>query len=92
MNFTNEDQNSNNIQNSSFVPSIIKLMRPKQWIKNLFVLGPLIFSISFLEPRKIGLSLIAFVLFCLISSTVYIMNDIVDVEKDRIHPKKKTDL
>lgn len=89
MTFTNDEKNSNNIQKGSFITNLIKLMRPKQWVKNLFVLGPLIFSLSFLKPRKIEYSIIAFILFCLISSTVYIMNDIVDVEKDKIHPKKK---
>ncbi|MGL4741020.1 MAG: decaprenyl-phosphate phosphoribosyltransferase [Sarcina sp.] len=85
MSFTNEEKKDN----ASFFPSLLKLMRPKQWVKNLFVIGPLIFSLSFLSPGKIEKSIIAFILFCLISSTVYIMNDIVDVEKDRIHPKKK---
>ena len=64
-------------------------MRPKQWIKNFFVFGALIFSYSFLNLNKTIAALIAFILFCLISSTVYIMNDILDVEKDRVHPKKR---
>lgn len=89
MNLTNDEINNNGIPKKSFIHNLLKLMRPKQWVKNLFVIGPLIFSVSFLEPKKIEYSLIAFILFCLISSTVYIMNDIVDVEKDRIHPKKR---
>ena len=64
-------------------------MRPKQWIKNFFVFGALIFSYSFLNVNKIIYSILAFILFCLISSTVYIMNDILDVEKDKVHPKKR---
>lgn len=67
----------------------IELMRPKQWIKNLFVLAPLLFSYSFLDPTKIGYAFIAFILFSFASSGVYIFNDIFDLEKDRAHPLKK---
>jgi len=63
--------------------------RPKQWIKNLFVFGPLLFS------HKIGDDLpanvdafIAFVLFCLASTAVYILNDLMDLDADRRHPTK----
>lgn len=71
------------------IKAFIELVRPKQWIKNLFVLAPLIFSHSFLDPTKIGYSLIAFILFSFASSSVYIFNDIFDLEKDRAHPLKK---
>ncbi|MGL5617007.1 MAG: decaprenyl-phosphate phosphoribosyltransferase [Sarcina sp.] len=77
------------VNNRGFILNLLKLMRPKQWIKNLFVFAPLLFSYSFAEAGKIEKSLITFVLFCLISSTVYIMNDILDVESDRVHPKKR---
>ena len=88
MNLTNEKINDDNTK-KSFIHNLLKLMRPKQWVKNFFVIGPLIFSLGFLDPKKILSSFIAFILFCLISSTVYIMNDIVDIEKDKMHPKKK---
>jgi len=67
---------------------LIKLMRPKQWIKNGFVLAPLIFTGSFLNADAISHSLLAVLLFCAASSASYIINDIHDVERDRLHPKK----
>lgn len=82
-----ERVNNKNCEN--FIINLLKLMRPKQWVKNFFVFGALIFSYSFLNLNKDKSALLAFVLFCLISSSVYIMNDILDVEKDRVHPKKR---
>ena len=63
-------------------------MRPKQWIKNGFVLAPLVFSGEFLLPDAIQSSLFAFILFCLASSATYIVNDLNDIERDRKHPRK----
>ncbi|MDH2337437.1 decaprenyl-phosphate phosphoribosyltransferase [Clostridium perfringens] len=85
----NNCEKLNNKVEKSFIINLLKLMRPKQWIKNFFVFGALIFSYSFLNLNKTIAALIAFILFCLTSSTVYIMNDILDVEKDRVHPKKR---
>lgn len=68
---------------------IVKLMRPKQWLKNFFVLAALIFSGKFQNGHILLLNLYVFILFSLISSAVYILNDIVDVEKDKQHPQKK---
>lgn len=67
---------------------LIKLMRPKQWIKNGFVLAPLIFSGDFLDVHAINQALLALLLFCVASSATYILNDIRDIESDRLHPKK----
>lgn len=67
----------------------IKLMRPYQWIKNFFVFGAIIFSYNFFNIDSIIKVLITFVCLCLISSSVYIMNDIIDVNKDREHLEKK---
>ena len=66
---------------------LVKLLRPKQWIKNAFVLAPLVFAGLFMQPAMIGRSLVALGLFCLASSLVYILNDLCDLEKDRRHPK-----
>ncbi len=68
---------------------LLKTLRPHQWIKNLFVLAPLFFSKSFMEPRLLGLGLLAALIFSLTAGTVYLINDIFDLEKDRRHPVKK---
>lgn len=67
---------------------LISLMRPKQWIKNGFVLAPLVFTGEFLNPSWISASLFAALLFCVASSATYIVNDMRDIERDRLHPKK----
>ncbi|SKC80476.1 decaprenyl-phosphate phosphoribosyltransferase [Pseudoxanthomonas indica] len=67
---------------------LIKLMRPRQWIKNAFVLAPLIFSGEFVRLESVGASLRAMLLFCIASSLTYVFNDICDVERDRRHPVK----
>ena len=68
---------------------LLKLMRPKQWIKNAFVLAPLVFAREFTDPGAVANALTAFVLFCVASSAGYILNDIHDVERDRSHPTKR---
>jgi decaprenyl-phosphate phosphoribosyltransferase len=67
---------------------MLKLLRPKQWVKNTFVLAPLVFSGEFLNPAAVGRSLLAMLLFCLAASAVYILNDLEDIERDRQHPTK----
>ena len=67
-----------------------KLFRIPQWIKNLFVFVPLLFSQNLLKSNLFLITLFAFIVFSLTSSLVYIINDIVDVEADRAHPQKKS--
>ncbi|HEY8375993.1 MAG TPA: UbiA prenyltransferase family protein [Nannocystis sp.] len=69
--------------------ALIKTLRPRQWIKNLFVGVPLMYAQRLTDPTSLLVTAGAFALFCLISGCVYILNDLVDVEKDRIHPKKR---
>ncbi|HGG0416605.1 decaprenyl-phosphate phosphoribosyltransferase [Clostridium botulinum] len=71
------------------IKGIIALMRPKQWIKNFFVFAAIIFSGNLINEGILKNNIITFVLFCLTSSTIYILNDIVDLEKDKKHPEKK---
>ncbi len=68
---------------------LLKTMRPKQWPKNVFIFAALIFDKKLLSPLWFGRAIAAFALFCLISSAVYIINDLVDIEKDRSHPTKR---
>lgn len=67
---------------------LLRLLRPKQWVKNAFVLAPLVFTSGFLDPVAIRHAITAFVLFCVASSATYIVNDIQDIERDRRHPRK----
>lgn len=67
---------------------ILKLIRPKQWIKNAFVLLPLFFGGELLSGRAFSAGMITLFAFCLFSSSVYCLNDIVDAEADRRHPVK----
>jgi 4-hydroxybenzoate polyprenyltransferase len=64
-------------------------MRPKQWTKNVFVWAALIFDGKLFEPAPFIRTLVTFLLFCVISSVVYIINDLADIEKDRRHPEKR---
>lgn len=64
-------------------------MRPKQWVKNVFVAAPLVFAQKVTDLAAALDCLAAVALFCLVSGCVYVLNDLVDVEKDRAHPKKK---
>ena len=64
-------------------------MRPKQWIKNILIFTALVFDEKLLDLQAFLVTCAGFILFSLISSTVYILNDITDVEADRQHPKKK---
>ena len=69
--------------------SFIQLLRPKQWIKNLFIFAALLFSKNIEKLPYIIMAAYAFLCFCITSSTVYIFNDMLDIEKDREHPRKR---
>src|SRR3954464_10851387 len=67
----------------------IKTGRPKEWIKNVFVFAGLLFSGKFNQSHEVLEAFVTFVAFCLISSAGYFVNDLIDVELDRKHPKKR---
>jgi 4-hydroxybenzoate polyprenyltransferase len=78
-------------KSSSISPrAIIQLIRPKQWVKNLFVFAPLVFAKDLFIADFVVASLRAFAAFCLTASAIYIINDLQDVDADRAHPKKKS--
>ena len=67
---------------------IFKTMRPRQWTKNLLVFAALIFSQNLSNLPMVSDATIAFIIFCLLSGSVYTLNDLLDVKQDRTHPKK----
>ncbi len=68
---------------------IIRSMRPKQWVKNFLVFAGVIFAQKWTDPVELGRTIGGFVAFCLVSGGVYIINDILDRDKDRSHPQKR---
>lgn len=68
---------------------LLRLIRPKHWVKNLFVLAPLIFSGTFTRPMVTLLAVFGTLLFCVAASIVYIINDLSDVRRDMLHPVKR---
>jgi 4-hydroxybenzoate polyprenyltransferase len=68
---------------------IVRTMRPHQWVKNVFVLAPVVFAQDLFEPRFLVRAGGAFFVFCLLAGAVYTLNDIVDRDADRVHPLKR---
>lgn len=68
----------------------IRLARPRQWVKNAFVVAPLFFTPEAINARNVGLVAAAVAIFCLLSSAIYAFNDWCDRDADRLHPGKKT--
>jgi len=66
-----------------------QLIRPWQWSKNGILFAGLIFSENLFHPDYLQRSFLAFIIFCLASSAVYVVNDLLDVERDRLHPEKR---
>ncbi len=71
------------------VRGLIRTMRPKQWTKNGFVFAGILFDQQLSDVGALARVVAAFVLLCMAASTIYIINDLVDIERDRLHPKKR---
>jgi 4-hydroxybenzoate polyprenyltransferase len=69
--------------------ALLKTMRPRQWTKNAVLFAALVFDRKLLDPESVLRTVAGFIIFCLLSGVVYIINDIADVEADRIHPEKR---
>lgn len=69
--------------------AVLRTLRPKQWVKNLFVLAALVFSKHLLDPAYALRAAVAFATFCALSGAVYTFNDLRDVDSDRKHPLKR---
>jgi 4-hydroxybenzoate polyprenyltransferase len=66
---------------------VLETMRPKQWVKNAFVFGGLLYSGEFVEPSSVVTALAVFAAFCLASGAAYLINDAVDAKTDRLNPR-----
>ena len=76
------------VSRAGLVAGWIRAIRPEQWLKNGFVLSPIVFSGRALIWEYQWHALVAFAAFCAVASAVYLMNDVIDREADRLHPRK----
>jgi decaprenyl-phosphate phosphoribosyltransferase len=73
----------------SWAPALLRTLRPHQWVKNLFVAAPLVFSRHLSDATLATRAAVAVACFCLLSGAVYAFNDVRDVQSDRAHPEKR---
>lgn len=69
--------------------ALLFALRPRQWTKNLVIFVPLVFDVKLLQPEYLLPTLLAFGIFCMLASSVYLVNDLLDAATDRLHPLKK---
>ncbi|HWQ16201.1 MAG TPA: decaprenyl-phosphate phosphoribosyltransferase [Roseiflexaceae bacterium] len=81
----------------AMMTELLRAMRPKEWLKNVFVFGAIAFARDgagqrplWTYPDRLLVVVLAFALFCMAASAIYLINDLVDIEKDRAHPRKRT--
>src|SRR5580658_7258964 len=77
------------LSRTSTLRALVETLRPQQWVKNGFIFAALIFSQNLTRWDRCRQVLLAALVFCLVSSATYVLNDIFDVEEDRHHPIKK---
>jgi decaprenyl-phosphate phosphoribosyltransferase len=73
----------------TFAWGVVRAVRPRQWVKNVLVLAAPLAAGKIFDADVLGATAVAFVLFCLAASAVYLVNDTIDVEEDRRHPRKR---
>lgn len=71
------------------IPPTFVALRPNQWVKNFIVFASIIFTGKLFEPHYLLLTIAGFLIFCAISSASYVLNDLIDLQHDRMHPEKK---
>lgn len=71
------------------IADLLTSLRPRQWTKNLLVFAGLIFSHNLHRPALVGRAVLAFLVFCALSGSMYLVNDVLDAERDRSHPQKR---
>ena len=86
---TPESQEAPAVVSRSNWRGLFKTMRPRQWLKSVVVFAALVFDGKLFVPEFFLKTTLIFICFCLLSSAVYILNDLVDMEKDRQHPRKR---
>src|SRR6476620_8285622 len=84
-----ERQRAREVGAPSRLPALIRAMRPLQWTKSSLVFAPLLFDRKVFELGSFARCVAAAAVFCLISGAIYLLNDVRDVEADRIHPRKR---
>jgi 4-hydroxybenzoate polyprenyltransferase len=71
------------------IRAIVQQVRVRQWTKNLVLFAGVIFAHQFMNGREMERAVVGFFSFCLLASTIYVMNDLIDLDMDRVHPKKR---
>ena len=86
---TSHTQHKTPLSTGEKLLAIIATMRPRQWTKNLAVFVGIVFAQRLFSVPSLERTILAFVTFCLVSSTIYLLNDLLDLENDRQHPRKR---
>lgn len=72
-----------------WIVELVRAMRPKQWLKNGVIFAALVFDAKLTDVSYLTRTAVGFIVFCLVSGVVYLINDLADIDQDRLHPKKR---